>query len=388
MKKKIICYILILFIFSNLPLSYNFVYAENDFQDTINNQIDSLDLGELENILETLNTKELSLLSEDLKSYLKDLINGETTFNYANTWNLIVSILTNQTKKILPLFAMIIAVGILISLISEFNLSNRKDISSIINFAFVGIVIILCIAEVSIFVKTSKNTLMNINKQINAIFPVLFTIMTAIGSTKTISFYQPLIAFLSNIILNFMINILLPIVLLLIVFSICSHISKNVKLDKLSKFFMNFFKWSMGVIFTIFITAVTISGLSVSGFDTIGIKTAKFTIKSFIPYIGGFLSDSFNIVLAGSVLIKNALGVTGIIILFSSIIVPIISMLCFKFGLELCSGVLEPICDSRLCNYLSELSKLITMLISVIVVCAIMYLIMIASIMSTANLWG
>ena len=104
--------------------------------------------------------------------------------------------------------------------------------------------------------------------------------------------------------------------------------------------------------------------------------------------IGGYISDGMNIIVAGSTIIKNALGITGIIILFSSLLTPTITMLVYKFCLELTSALIEPVCEVNLTNFLSKLSSILTLLISVLVVCSMMYLILIAMIMSTSNMVG
>lgn len=384
--KKIL---LLILIFLMLPTNYSnyivFANPETNFNQTLQEQLDNLNTDSLEQILEVYGNKELSLLGEDLKKFLNQTITGENIIDYKNIFKFIIISLTNQLKDNLPLFSTIIAVGILISLVKEFNLNKREDISSIINISFIGIVTVICIVQVSNFIFTTKENLLGINNQMQAIFPILLTTMTALGSSKSVSFFQPVLAILCNFIINFMINFLLPIIILSLVLSICSNISNNLKLNKLNDFLINFFKWSLGIIFTLFIAFVTIQGISVSTFDSISIRTAKFTIRSFIPLVGGFLSDTFNIIMASSILIKNAIGLTGLLILFSSLIVPIISMLCFKLGLELTSGLLEPVCDTKLCDLLIKLSKILTFLISIIVICALMFLIMVTIIMSTSN---
>lgn len=388
--KKWLFFLIIFTFFSLLSINLNskiYVLADSQNQDltqSVENQLENLDLSSLENIINTYN-KEFAFIENDLKSTLKNIINGEISFDYKNIFNFIFSLLTNNIKNFLPIFVSIIGIGILLSLLKEFNLTKREDISNIINLAFSGFIIIICVVYISKFITLTKETLIGINNQMFSIFPILFTIMTAIGSSKSVTFFQPVIAFVCNFIVKFVINFLLPIVILSLVFTICSNLSSNLKLNKLNNFLLNFFKWCLGLTLTIFMSFVSIQSLTVSTFDSISISAAKFTMRSLIPFVGGFISDSFNIILGGSILIKNALGLTGLILIFSSLIVPIISILCFKFGLEITSGLLEPICDNFVSEFLVKMSKLLTILISIIIVCGIMYLIITATIMSTAN---
>ena len=385
MKKLLKIVIVLLLILVNFNNAIT-VYADtqSDLEKATNEQLESLDLDDLQKILDTYQNGEI-ILSDDIKSLLSDIINGNY-IEYFNS-NKIISIVLNEFKGIkeyIPIFITMICIGIIISILKEFNLTKREDISSIINVVFIGFIIVIILMQISNFINITKDTLGNIKKQMDAIFPVLLTIMTALGSSKSVSFFQPIITLICNVVIDFMINLGLPLLILSLVLVICLSLSKNIKLTKLNNFLQNSFRWGIGLIFTIFMAVIAIQGIVVSNFDSISIRTVKYTIKSFIPF-GNFFADSLNIIMASSVLIKNAIGFSGLIILFFSILEPIISILCFKFLLDFSSGLLEPICNKNLCELFTNISKILTMLIITIVVCSIMYLILIATIMSVAN---
>ena len=58
--------------------------------------------------------------------------------------------------------------------------------------------------------------------------------------------------------------------------------------------------------------------------DGVSLKLTKFAIKNYVPILGGYISDGFNFVHSCSVLIKNAFGVCGIMLLFFTVLKPII----------------------------------------------------------------
>ena len=362
--------------------------TSDDLSQTVNNEVESIDTSDLENSLNTYFAKDLYILNFDIKKTVTDIINGEFNINYKNTFDFVTKIISSQIKNILPIFITIIAFSIIISLSKELNFSKNNDIKSIINIASTSIVFIICIVQMSELIDLSKNTLNGISSVMRSLFPILLTIMTALGSSKSVSFFSPVIAFLSNTIVNIITNFMFPIVILCLVLVLCSNLSKTLKLGKMYKFFNDFYKWIIGAIFTIFVAFISLQGISVSTFDSIGIRTAKFTIKSLIPYAGGFITDSFNVITASGILIKNAFGIVGVFILFASAIFTIISLLCFRFGLKITSGLIEPICDNKLPDFLSDLSEIITMLVTVIIICSVMYILIIGVIMATANNLG
>ena len=147
------------------------------------------------------------------------------------------------------------------------------------------------------------------------------------------------------------------------------------------------FKWIVGLVFTLFTGFLSIQGISAGKYDSVSIKATKFAIKSYIPIIGSYISDGMDFLVLGSVLVKNTIGLVGVLILFISIITPILNMLIVKLGLQLTAGILEMTGSSKSSNFLSKCSNLLIYPIVLILGVAFMYVITISLIMCTANIF-
>ena len=129
------------------------------------------------------------------------------------------------------------------------------------------------------------------------------------------------------------------------------------------------------------------------GTNTITIKnytanlSAKFAIKSYIPILGSYLSDGVSVILAGSVLIKNAVGVSGLLLLFSVVFSPLIKIIIVLLLLKLTSAILEPLGDSKVSNFLFSISKSLNMLVVCLLATSFMYLISVSLLMSCSNVF-
>ena len=222
--------------------------------------------------------------------------------------------------------------------------------------------------------------------QIEIIFPILLTLIAAIGANTTATTFQPLLVIISSGIAKLFTYILLPLFVFSIIFGVVGNLSKNVKMDKFSKFFSSLFNWIVGIVFTMFVAFLTIHGLTVSSIDTISFKTAKFAIKSYVPLLGGYLSDGINVIISSSVLIKNAVGVSGLIVMIGTIFMPIIKIILVVLLLKLSSAILEPICDKETPDFLYAISKSLSMLIVSIMAVALMYMITTSLLLSCSNL--
>ena len=392
--KKLIIILGIVFIFS-LPLfSYSGVaYADtseeeliDQIEESVNGQLEDLDLSGLESILNNLNKEQSEMFgSGTFIEKLQSILSGEFSDNAGSVWEGILGLIFDELLNFLPLIATIIAVAILSGMIGDLRGANSKSIADITHFVCYGVIIILVVSACTSILTLTSNTLQGLKNQIDVAFPILLTILTAIGGTSSVSVYQPAVALFSGTIMQIFTLVLMPLFIFSLVFTVISNLSSSVKLEKFSSFFNSLFKWITGAVFTIFMGFLIIQGITAGSLDTVSIRTAKYAIRSYIPILGGYLSEGFNVIMASSILIKNAIGASGLLLMFSSVIVPVVEIVLLMLCLKLTAGILEPLTDSRISNFISGVAKSLIMPIVLIIGVAFMYLIFMGLIICTGN---
>ena len=209
--------------------------------------------------------------------------------------------------------------------------------------------------------------------------------MVGLGATSSVGVFQPVVAIMSTYIADIFNYFIIPLFMFSFVFSIVSNFNDNVKLDKFSGFITSLFKWSIGIIFTLFFAVFSVQGITAGSFDSVGIRTTKYTIKSYVPIMGGYLSDGMDLILASSVLIKNSVGLVGILLIITTIIAPLLEIIIFSLMLKLVSAILQPMGNTKVSNFLSATSKSVSMLSASLIAIGFMYLISIGLIMTVSN---
>ena len=150
------------------------------------------------------------------------------------------------------------------------------------------------------------------------------------------------------------------------VFTIVGHLSDTVKLNKLKNSFKSLGNWTLGITFSILTTFVTMQGLVGASIDSISIKSAKFAISSYVPILGGYLSEGFDIVMGSLVIIKNAFGFSIFLALLSLILAPLIKVLIFSLSLKLVAGFVETTGSDKISSLLYDLSGNFNMILSML----------------------
>ena len=360
--------------------------VEEELEIETEKQLDDLDFSDLETYIDSLESSVKDMFSGSFVGKVESLINGEY-IEGDSFLSSVFSLLWDGLLDFLPIIASIIAISILGGMVGNLKPNTGgKSIGNIIHFVTYGIVIVFLGTTLVELIALTSKTLTSLKSLMDMIFPVLLTLLTAVGGSVSVGLYQPAIALLGNIFISLITYFLMPLFIFSIVFSIVGNLSNNVKLDKFVAFLQGTFKWSIGLLFTLFLGFITIQGISASAVDGLSIRTAKYTIKSYVPIVGGYVSDGLSIIMASSMLIKNAVGTAGLLLILFSVISPVISLILFMLSLRFMAGIIEPVGDRKTANFVSDISKSMSMLIALIVAVSFMYMVMTGLIMCSCNL--
>lgn len=359
--------------------------VEEELDENVETQLDDLDFSELDNILNDLDDGTFFGVDNFLE-IVKKFISAEDSEFFDNFFSYAMSILFDDILELIPYFAIVVALSITYSLITQLSSDKNKSLTNLIHIICFSSIAVIVLKIVLQLMTDVSSTIYSVESQMEIIFPIILTLITAIGSAVTASTFQPLLVVLTSGITKLFVTVLVPIFIFSVVFGVIGNLSNNVRLDKFSKFFSSLFGWIVGIVFTVFIAFLTIHGLTVSSIDSISLKTAKYAIKSYVPVLGSYLSDGISVIIASSVLIKNAVGVAGLMLLFATIFAPILKVVVVILLLKLCSAILEPLCDKQIHDFLYSISKSLNMLTVCLVAVGLMYLISVSILMCCSNI--
>lgn len=360
--------------------------AEEILEENIENNLSDIDMSKLEELFDNISEDYKTLFGKDVVDTAKQIIYGKYEGGFDDFLNIMLKGLSKSILDILPTILTIVAIAILYSLLGGFTSGFvQKPTEKLIYFATYSTMILIVMVEVGKVIKLTTNTISNIIILMQAIFPVLLTMTTLLGGVTTSAVFKPMMTTLVTIITVFISKIIIPMFIAAIAFSIVGNLTKSVKLDKLTEFFKSSATYILGGVFSLFVAFLTFQGLTGGVIDSISIKTAKFAMQSYIPVLGGYLSDGFDLMLASLVLIKNSIGVIGLIMILSIIALPTIKIIVLSLGLKLASGIIEPVCDNKFSKMLSNIASNMTLLIISLVGAGFMFLITIMLIIYTSN---
>lgn len=344
---------------------------EEQLKDTVSDVLNDIDFSDIEDVFVT--TGETFFNGKTFKEYVAGVVSGEEDLDFQAVWQMLKVVLKNNIKNILSPLLIVLCISLLCVLFQNVQSNKISGVQEVVRLICFSVIVVIVSTLIARLVSDARESIDKMQKSMNAIFPILLVLMTSIGGVASARAYTPLVAILSNIVSTVFVYVLLPLFSLSLVLSMLGYISSNTRLEKLNQFTKSLFKWIVGVVCTVFISYLAIKGFTAGATDGISLKATKYAIKNYVPILGGYISDGFELVKAGSLIVKNAIGFVSCLLLAVICLLPVLSIAICELGLKLVAGIIEPVGDSKTSNLLSSISGSLKLLVSVVIGVSILY---------------
>ena len=369
--------------------SYNsqLAYAEDNNYNVISNDEINGDLEGLYDYISTMKS-DFELINDlDPVSYIKNYITtGKGNLSFSKICDAVISLLFKEVKTVLSMCITIVVIGIICSLIKNLQSAFSSDsISEIAFYACYALMIIVLTRTFIISLDLAKDIITEISGFMSKLLPILVVMLGVAGGFTESATMDPIVLGTTIIIPKIYLNIILPLILITFGLQFTNNISTEPKISNLCSLVKSAVLWIQGLILTVYIGLLTVRGITASTIDAVTLKTAKFTIDNFIPIVGKTFSDAITSVAGYSLIIKNAIGSVGLIVLILIIIYPIIKIFLSSIILKISSSLLEPIADKRITKAVFSAGDSLVLILSSVLCVSLMFFVLIAMMVSAGK---
>lgn len=350
-------------------------------------QIERLGVDELKQYWDDIVTEYGGFLPESQKGSFMDFVSGDKKFSFEE-W------IKGMTKFIfheLLVNGKLLGSLILLTVFSMFlqSLQNAFEQNSVSKVAYAIVYMVLIILALNSFhvaIEYTKDTIDLMISFLMALIPLLLALIAASGGLISAAFFHPVLMFLMNtsgILIQF---VVLPLLFFSAILSIVSTLTEHYKVTQLAQLFRNFAIGILGAFMTIFLGVISVQGASSAVADGVTIRTAKFVTGNFIPVIGRMFTDATDTVISASVLLKNTVGLSGVIILLLITTFPAIKILMISFVYKLAASLLQPLGGGPVIKCLDIISKSMIYIFAALAIVSLMFFLSITVIIASGNI--
>ena len=348
-------------------------------EQSVDETLAGLDLSAFQRAVE-----ESELFAQDAVSLLKAVAGGQAVMSGGDAlrWlagkaaGLFRDTLWRMTRLLVPA---------LIAAVAE-QLHLRRRVSGAAHYGGLLMTMGFLVADLQAYVTLCQQSVAGMASLMQALFPLLVTLLAAVGGTASSMFYQPAVMAAAGSMTALVQQATMPLAAGVAVLTMVDGISQQLRVGKLRKLFRQAADWTLGLGFTVFIGVMTVQGLSAAAVDGVSIRTAKYAMDNFIPVVGGMFADTVDTLVGSSLLIQNAVGVLGLLLLLGVLMTPLLRTVAAILLYRAVAAVLEPMTDSPLCRCISEYSEVFSLLFIIQLSVGAMFLLLVAQLVMVGHL--
>lgn len=320
----------------------------------------------------------------DISEIFKDATKGK--IDNKKIFGKILNLLGKEVKGTLKTLIGILIIVLIHSLLKSITDGlEHKEVSKIIYYVEYILIVTIIMSSFSEILDSVKNSITDLIGFSQSLIPLLITLMLYTGSITTSSVLEPILLFLIQFIANLIQNLILPVVSIIVVLIVISKISERIQITKLAKFMNTSIVWFLGIVLTLFVGVMSLEGTLTASVDGITAKTTKAAVSNLIPVVGKILGDSVDTVLGCGVVLKNAVGVVGVIVIIGICLLPIIKLATFSIMYSILSCVIEPLADEKIVKLIEEMSGIFKLLLAILCSVSVLLIIGVTLVIKISN---
>ncbi len=351
-------------------------------RESLADTLSSLDLRALEQA-----AQESGVLSGSVSDALLALCQGKTLLHAEELvpalLDRLLGVLRSSVWRLTRLMIPALLTGVMERLRGAFAKPFVASACRYAGLLFAGVFLITDMRE---HVLLTNESVQGMADAMQALYPLLLTLLTAVGGSASAAFFQPAVVAASGTMTTLVQSVTMPFTAGLATLTLVDGLCVELRVTRLRKLFGQVARWTLGLAFTVFMGATLVQGLGTAAVDGVSIRTAKYAIDNFVPIVGGMFADTVDTLVGCSLLIKNAVGALALLILLAKMATPMLRTLGTVLLYRAAAALLEPVADAPLCETIGDFAEVYMLLFIVQLSVGAMFLLLVAQMLVVGNL--
>lgn len=349
----------------------------SSFSALVEEQLEALDLGELEELKARLEEEaRLALPELDVRRLVRDPALFREVLEPGRLLKGLVRYLFRELMVNIHLLGQLVVLAVLLAVLQ--SMQGALGERSFGDLVFAGGFLTLVLLGIQSFIVAAgytRQALADMTAVMEALFPLLSALLLAAGGTVSVALLHPVVYGVLPMLSGLINQAVLPLLFLSVALGLVGNLSQKFPLSRLAGLARQLSVGFLGLCFSALLGTLLVRGVAGPVADGISIRAGKFLAATFIPVVGKMFSDAVEIVVGTSLLVKNALGMVGVALLIGYCAFPIMKITALYFVYRLVNALVQPVSDPRFTDALGHLeSSLLLLAVTVGVVGLIFFL--------------
>jgi stage III sporulation protein AE len=348
--------------------------------------LENTSVNQVNHFIEAINkelNEEIPLLSAET---IKDIATKGLSFNWQTISNKFISYLFKEIATNIHLLGKLLFLAVLCALLQ--NLQNSFEQSAISLLAYSVCFIFLSVIALSAFYQgltLARETVSNMVGFMEALLPLLLSLLAGVGALTSAALLTPLMLLVVSVTSVVVKDIILPLLFLTAILECVNYLSGSYKLSNLTGVLKQAGMMTLGLVLVVFIGIVSIQGVAGSVADGLTLRTAKYATATFIPVVGKMFADTVELVMGASLLLKNAVGIFGVLAIALICALPLIKLISLIVVIKIAGALIQPMGDEKMAKCLDAMGNNLLLVFGALLTVALMFFLVVTMIIGAGS---
>ncbi|MEE6450453.1 stage III sporulation protein AE [Gottfriedia acidiceleris] len=384
MSKRMKVFLLFFTLFFLVP---KIVQAAPPPAEIVNEQIQKLGIDEVQQYWDEVVHQYGGFLPESQKGDFIQFIKGEKKFSLQEWFiafakYIFFELLSNG--KILGILIMLVIFSSLLQSLQ--NAFEKSTVSKIADNVVFLVLVVFALNSFYVATQATQDAITVMIDFLRALIPILLALIATSGGVISVGVFHPILIFLMHTSGLLVTYFVLPLILVSTILSIVSIINDELKVTKLASLIRNVAVGVLGIFLTIFLGVLSVQGLTTAVSDGVAVKTAKFVTSNFVPVVGKVFADVTDTVISASLLLKNTVGIVGLVTLLAIVVFPAIKILVLALIYKFSAAILQPVGSKNIISTIDTIGKSVTYLFVCLSIVSLMFFLSMTLIIAAGNI--
>ena len=326
---------------------------EQQEEETRQKLMEDMELGQMQDAVNQI-LKEDSFSIEEI---LNQILKGESLFQKEtmSKWfkNIVKAQLQREQKAMFQVVLLVLLAAVFSNFTAVFGDGKTGETSFYITYMLLLALLIKSFGSMGVEL---KELLENFILFLKALMPSYFLAVTASSGSATAMIFYEAVLFLIYVIQVVFLKGIVPAIYVLALVELVNYLHSEDFLSKMAELLQTLIEWSLKSCMAVVLCMQLIQNMIGPAMDSLKRDIIGKTAAS-IPGIGNAINGVTEVALGTAVIIRNGIGVVGIIILVCIGIRPVIRLALLAFLYKLLAAVVQPVSDKRMTGALSTIGN-------------------------------
>jgi stage III sporulation protein AE len=280
------------------------------------------------------------------------------------------------------LLALVVLLGVLLALRSSFGDESVASIAYL-----VGCVVLasLAITGLRIAIEAARDHVNLTVDFMRALLPVLLSLLIGVGAVVTAGLFSPWLLFSTYAIATLASGVVIPLMMVSAACEVVSSLGARIRVTGVAALLRQVCVTLLGLSMALFLGVMTIQSAAGSVADGVALRTGKFLASSFIPVIGKMFGDAMEMVIGGSLVLKNAVGIAGGVAVFAMTALPAMKIGALILVYRVASALAQPVADRQVLACLDGIASCLTIVLLAVCGVGLAWFVSVVMLMGAGN---